>query len=257
MMDLICASLDLFAAAIIGVLLIGTAFKRDHPKPFGKKMILLLVGHMISLLCDSVIWFWNPELFPTIRISDAVVLQKVVLFIAYCALAGMTIIYTDCLVKYIEEKATVSKYIIPCTTAVCIVAVVLWTVSIFNGMFFTFDEKGLFVITRFYCLTQGIIGLILCMDMVLIVKHHKAMGWHNAIPLLSYILLPVIGFSLSFWLDVTPVYLAATLSLLLMFIVFHLEQDKQLREQDRLLTQSRISIMLSQIQPHFLYNTLT
>lgn len=256
-MDLICASLDLFAAAIIGVLLLGTAFTRDHPKPFGKKMILLLAGHMIGLLCDSVLWFWNPALFPAVDISAAVALQKAVLLIAYCVLAGMTIIYTDCLVRYIEEKAAVSKYIVPCTTAACIMAVLLWTVSIFNGMFFTFDEKGMFATTRFYCFTQGIIGLLLCMDMALIVKHYKEIGWRNAIPLLSYILLPVIGFFMSFWWDVTPVYLAATLSMLLMFIVFHLEQDKQLREQERLLAQSRISIMLSQIQPHFLYNTLT
>ncbi|MEG2258344.1 MAG: histidine kinase [Lachnospiraceae bacterium] len=256
-MDLINASLDLFAVAIIGVLLIGTAFERDHPKPFGRKIILLLVGHMVGLLCDSVLWFWEPGLFPAVSVPAAVAVEKAALLIAYCAFAGMTIIYTDCIVKYIEEKASVSKYIVPFTIAVSIVAVVLWTISIFNGMFFTFDEKGMFVTNRFYCFTQGIIGLLLCMDMVLIVKHRKAMGWRNAIPLLLYILLPVIGFFMSFWWDVTPVYIAATLSMLLMFIVFHLEQDKQLRQQERQLTQNRISIMLSQIQPHFLYNTLT
>ncbi|MEG2814145.1 MAG: hypothetical protein RSA79_06050, partial [Oscillospiraceae bacterium] len=204
-MELISASLDLFAAAIIGVLLIGTAFKRDHPKPFGRKIILLLVGHMVGLLCDSALWFWNPKLFPFVSITTAIVVEKVVLLIAYCVFAGMTIIYTYCIVKYIEQKAHVSKYIVPFATVVSIVAVVLWAISIFNGMFFTFDENGMFVTTRFYWLTQGIIGLLLCMDMVLILKHHKAMGWRNAIPLLLYILLPVIGFFMSFWWDVTPV----------------------------------------------------
>ncbi|MEG1158276.1 MAG: hypothetical protein RSD64_02815, partial [Christensenellaceae bacterium] len=207
-MDLISASLDLFAAAIIGVLLIGTAFKRDHPKPFGRKIILLLLGHMVGLLCDSVLWFWNPSLFPNVSVAVAVAVEKVVLLIAYFALVGMTIIYTDCIVKYIEEKATVSKHIMPFTTVVSIIAVVLWTISIFNGMFFTFDEKGMFITTRFYCFTQGIVGLLLCMDMALIVKHRKTMGWRNAIPLLLYILLPVIGFFMSFWWDVIPVYLA-------------------------------------------------
>ncbi|MEG0340148.1 MAG: histidine kinase [Oscillospiraceae bacterium] len=256
-MDLISAYLDLFAAAIIGVLLIGTALKQEHPKPFGKKMILLLVGHMIGLLCDSVLWFWDPKSFPTVSISTAVAVEKAVLWVAYCVLAGMTIIYTDCIVKYIEEKTPVSKHIVPFVTTVSIIAVVLWTISIFNGMFFSFDENGMIATTRIYAFSQGIIGLLLCMDMALIIKHRKAMGLRNAIPLLLYILLPIIGFFMSFWWDVTPVYLAATLSMLLMFIVFHLEQDKQLREQERQLAQSRISIMLSQIQPHFLYNTLT
>ncbi|MEG2769824.1 MAG: histidine kinase [Oscillospiraceae bacterium] len=256
-MELTSAYLDLFAAAIMGVLLIGTAFKRDHPKPFGKKMIWLLVGHMVGLLCDSILWFWSPSLFPTVSIPVAIVVEKLAILIAYGMLAFMTVIYTDCIVKYIEEKAYVSKHIVPFTKTVSIIAVVLWTISLFNGMFFFFDKNGMFITTRFYGLTQGIIGLLLCMDMILILKHRKAMGWRNAIPLLSYILLPIIGFFMSFWWGVTPVYLAATLSMLLMFIVFHLEQDKQLREQERQLAQSRISIMLSQIQPHFLYNTLT
>lgn len=256
-MDLICGSLDLFSIAILGVLLLGTALKTEQPKPFGKKIILLLVGHMIGLLCDSAIWFWNPERFPFIDITVAIVTQKLLLLIAYIVLVGMTIVYTECLIQYIEEKEPVSKRIMPCVTAVCIVAVVLWVVAIFNGMYFTFDEKGMFVVTNYYWVSQGIIGALLCADLFLIVKHHRAMGWRNAVPLLVYILLPIIGFSLSYWWDVTPVYIAATLSMLLMFIVFHLEQDKQLRKQEQLLTQSRISIMLTQIQPHFIYNTLT
>ncbi|MEG2930134.1 MAG: hypothetical protein RR846_11425, partial [Oscillospiraceae bacterium] len=80
-MDLISAYLDLFAASIIAVLLIGTAFTREHPKPFGKKMILLLVGHMVGLLCDSVLWFWNPASFPNISIPTAIAIERVVLLI--------------------------------------------------------------------------------------------------------------------------------------------------------------------------------
>lgn len=256
-MELIYASLDLFAAEIIGVLLIGSFFKGDHPKPFGKKIILLLVGHLVGLLCDSILWFWEPERYPAMDISAAIVVQKTVLFLAYSVLAAMTVIYTDCLVKFIEEKAKCSKRIVPCITVICIMAVVLWTISLFNGMFFTFDEKGMFVSTKLYWVTQVTIGFLLCVDVFLIWKHRRALGWYNAIPLLLYILLPIGGFFLSFWWDVIPVYIAATLSMLLMFIVFHLEQDKQLREQERQFTQSRVSIMLSQIQPHFLYNTLT
>ncbi len=256
-MELVFGSLDLFSAAIITVLLIGVLLKREHPKPFGRKIILLLLGHLIGLLCDSILWFWNPALFPFISISAAVAVQKLALLVAYAVLAGMTIIYTDCLIQYIKEKASVSPYIFPCITAVCIVAVVLWAISIFNGLYFTFDERGMFVATPLFGFSQIIIGVLLCVDIFIIVKHRKTMGWFHAFPLLFYLLLPVIGFFLSFWWDAIPVYIAATLSMQLMFIVFHLEQEKQLREQERQLTQSRISIMLTQIQPHFLYNTLT
>lgn len=256
-MDLVCGSLELFAAAIIGVLLICALLRKNHPKPFGNKIIAMLLGHMLGLLSDSVLWFWEPAFFPGISISTAIAVQKVALFLSYSALACMIVIYTYCLVKFIEEQARVSKWIIPCVTALCAVAVIFWTFSLYNGAFFTFDAQGAFVGAKHYWVSQGIIMLLLCVDMAFILKHYSVLGWRKAVPLMSYIFLPIMGFFLAFWWDVTPVYIAATLSLLLMFIVFHLEQDKQLQEQEQQLAQGRISIMLSQIQPHFLYNSLS
>lgn len=72
------------------VLLVGALLKDDHPKPFGKRIIFLLLGHMLGLLGDSLLWIWDPILFPHIPIAVAVVAQKIGVFIAYSALVGMT-----------------------------------------------------------------------------------------------------------------------------------------------------------------------
>ena len=53
-----------------------------------------------------------------------------------------------------------------------------------------------------------------------------------------------------------PVYLMMTLSLLLIFIIFHSELTEQLAKKEKELNEKRIAIMVSQIQPHFMYNSL-
>ena len=51
-------------------------------------------------------------------------------------------------------------------------------------------------------------------------------------------------------------YPSFAISLLLIYIVLQQEQEKQLIEKELELSDSRIKVMVSQIQPHFLYNTL-
>lgn len=63
------------------------------------------------------------------------------------------------------------------------------------------------------------------------------------------------SFLVNIWYPV-PMYLTITLSLIIIFIFFHEELTKKLAEKEKELTESRTAIMVSQIQPHFLNNSL-
>ncbi|MDL2295125.1 histidine kinase, partial [Ruminococcaceae bacterium OttesenSCG-928-D13] len=52
------------------------------------------------------------------------------------------------------------------------------------------------------------------------------------------------------------VYIASTLSIIIIYLSIQAQQNRIMKERELELTQSRISVMLSQIQPHFLYNVL-
>ena len=65
-----------------------------------------------------------------------------------------------------------------------------------------------------------------------------------------------------FW-DTTPKCMATTMSLIALYMLFQgeltrqlAEKKKELAEKERQLGESRIATMISQIQPHFIYNTL-
>ena len=75
--------------------------------------------------------------------------------------------------------------------------------------------------------------------------------------LLSFSILPILGMALQMYWDPTPQYLATTLSLVIIYVLFHSEITSRLAKAEISLAQSRIAIMLSQIQPHFLYNVIS
>lgn len=55
---------------------------------------------------------------------------------------------------------------------------------------------------------------------------------------------------------IAVVNIGVALALLFILVNIQFEHEMALREQERKLTEQRIDIMLSQIQPHFLYNAL-
>lgn len=57
--------------------------------------------------------------------------------------------------------------------------------------------------------------------------------------------------------QITLMYIATTLSLLMVFASVHVEQQRKMEQQQEQLAEQGISLMISQIQPHFLYNSLT
>ena len=73
-----------------------------------------------------------------------------------------------------------------------------------------------------------------------------------------YIILPIAAVVLqSMFYGLSVTYTASTLALLIIFINIQSEQESFVNKMEKELLEERVSIMLSQIQPHFLYNSLT
>ncbi len=76
--------------------------------------------------------------------------------------------------------------------------------------------------------------------------------------LTSYIVLPLLTeiIQMSHY-GIALLNTGVSLSLLIIFINIQSERELRMERQEKELTEARIDIMLSQIKPHFLYNTLT
>ena len=169
----------------------------------------------------------------------------------------MIALYTYCLLEFCRESKTVSMLPAHIMAVACCIMFVLVIVSVFNGMIFTYDAQGVFSDGPLAFVVNLFDIITFLAEVCLIIRYQRLYTMRGMLSLLSFCILPFFTMLLvDVWYP-TPEYLATTLSLIMVFILFHRKLVKQLAEQEKELQQSRISIKLSQLQPHFLYNTIS
>lgn len=255
-MRLLNSFLLVFSVLVTLFLLIGSVTDVNRTRTFMKHFIILLISNLFMQLGEAGIWFFGgvPENVTVLKVSA---LMSFVF--SYVLIAS----YTYCLLYFVREKKTVSLLPGHIIAGVCCFFIILSIVSFFNGIFFSYDACGNFVYGPLYGLVRvfDLIGII--WEILFVLRYKKILNLRVTLFLITFTVLPLAALSLQFLWDPTPEYLATTLSLVVIYILFHgeianrlIENEKQLAKAEKQLYESRISVMLSQIQPHFLYNSL-
>lgn len=253
------AALELFAAVVTAVMLVGCFLERQHRTKSGKLFVWCLLAHAGMLLVDAPIWLLLAEPQP-----ENVPLIKILSFFSDGFLCVLISLYAYCLTEYIRERKTISHRYTNCITVLCGVALLLSLINAFNGMYIYYDENGLDQTGSLYLVSQVFNVILPAMTMVLAFRHHDVIGWRNTWIFVLYGAIPVLSIPVQIFWAVTPVYLSTTVSLVLVYTLIHVEQvrramdvEKALVQKELALSESNNSLVLSQIQPHFLYNALT
>lgn len=88
-------------------------------------------------------------------------------------------------------------------------------------------------------------------------KTQKIFIANGIISLLTYMFFPVVALAIQIWFyGIALLNIANTISILMLFFATQVERSKILVKQEQELTNAKIDTMISQIQPHFLYNSL-
>ena len=248
-MNILNTSLCVFSALVTLFLLIGAVTDINSRKPFMKSFIVLLISNIFMQLGEAGTWFFEGQ---AENVALLYIFMIVSLVFSYVLIAS----YAYCLTSFVRERVYVSKKPALIITIICGVFILLSVVSVFNGMLFSYDEGGNLVYGSLYILVIVFDLFSVILEMAFVLWYHKTLTLRGTLFLLSFSVLPLMTMSLQLFWYPTPEYLATTLSLIIVFVLFHGEVTRQLAEKERQLTESRISIMLSQIQPHFLYNSI-
>jgi hypothetical protein len=158
---------------------------------------------------------------------------------------------------YLATKINIKRTTVHIVYGVCGLAIILTFLSLLNNMYFIIDENNIYHRQSMYWLSQvmGMIGLAL--NSIEIIRFRKSLNRMETFALASYIVLPIIAVVIQVSVyGYVSVYIASTLTILFIYIGMQAQFQKILKENELQLTQSRIAIMISQIQPHFLYNAL-
>ena len=265
-MNLLSAGVELFAAAVIAILLLGCRMECRYRDKTNRLFVAVLVIQMSILIGDAVIWILLNEPAP-----GRIPLVKLLTLVTDLMTVVLTAVYSHLLTHYVSRKKPVSFLFPQVVTIVCAVAVVIWSVCLFNDLYIWYDADGDQHEGPVYVLIWLLGALLMIACVLYALWHRRTLGRGDTWVLCSYGLFPIIGYLLEPYWPVTPLLLAATLSLLLMYVVIHSQQTRRAMEQrvqladmetelarrETELSKSRVNIMLSQIQPHFLFNALT
>lgn len=241
-------ALEAFGVIVSFLLLFSLLSAKDR-SPQKKIFTIMLALNIAVLFCDIYTWAAKS---PETRM-DCFIANFFVYSLGYVIVQQ----FSCYLVSFIAPNRTYSRVCLRVITVMCAVAVALVVVSMFNGMYFTYDMMGNYIRGPLYWVSQAYPVVIMMLQMAYILSYAKKLGWRDTLTLLSYGALPIIAMLFQiFFYGITLLYLATTLSLMLIYINIQMEQNRRLIAKEAELTQNRMAIMLSQIQPHFLYNAL-
>lgn len=258
-MNIMSAALEFFAAVVTAVMLIGCLMERKYTDRTGNLLIGVLIAHIAMLVCDAPIWLLldNPS-------PDNMPLIKILSFFSDALMCVTITLYTYCITAHISRRKKISYRYAHVVAIGCLIETIMYFISSFNGMFIGYDANGMDVTGPLYLLSQIFFFAMPAMSIVMAFKYHKILSKQDKAVMVLYGSIPVISLPLQYYWAVIPIYLAITLSQVLLYTIIHVGQvqraadnEKKLIRQDLELSESRNALVLSQIQPHFLYNALT
>lgn len=246
-------TLDLYSIAVSLILIIYLVVKGKWQEKINRCFTLMCVFNTGMLLGDLTNWtcegFGHPWLPFFLRLGTV--------FYFGCS-APLLLAFAAYIIVYISPKTKIPGWVWHLAVGLTGLQLLFSILSLWNGAYFTFSRENLYVRGSLYWLSQLVPVLIYGIITAMILRYSRYLERMEVIFLLSYVALPMIAELIQIAnYGMALMNTGTTLALLLVFINIQLEREFVISRQEAELAQSRIDIMLSQIQPHFLFNTLT
>lgn len=238
--------LELFSAILTTSTFLSVLLGSHTRRKFRYYFLWMLVLNTLGLLADVFYWGIGLEFLPAFE-----TIRELSYLVCYAAAFPLLIFYSTYLISYInDDPEEVRRYAILVAglsaDGFLLVLISGFTAHSAVNPWRLADNPWLYFF--FLALPMSVVIMI-------ILSFRKALRSRKVLSFLFFELLAaatvvfdtIVG-------TVTLAYVVTAFSLLLIYVTVQIDYEKQQEEQ---LVQQRIAIMLSQIQPHFLYNVLT
>lgn len=220
--------------------------KESETNQIFSNLLLVIVALLFS---DAIGWHLNehPQLF----------LQKFLFVLIYTLTLLLLLWYDQYLRAFWKENYGIKfEWGHKFSNVLFVLLEVLWISSLFTGMFYSFGPEGFIFYTGLFPISQLGAAFILFPAYMFIFRSWKQFGTKNSLIWLFFMIIPV-GIR---YIDVkynTPLFFPAlALNTLLVYTLINEDMDRRLKVQRMEIQDAQEKIMISQIQPHFLYNVL-
>ena len=239
-------ALDLFASVIVLILFLSSLFERIKKESNSVFFPLLLATIEFTLFADVLAWlcegntdlaFWN--LLGT-ALSSCFAYLAICFFLLYLR----TNLFTD------NKAMTV---IVSMLISLCIVTTFVYAANMRYNVLYLINEEGhiMYINGPVFAIVQMIIPIICFISMVIMIFMAKGRRIGDKLIYVISVLFPIAGaiFDYSFH-GYSLTYIGCVVFAVVLYTNIYLQKR-------RIIASQRTALMLSQINPHFMYNTLT
>lgn len=240
------ALLELMFILLTATTYISVSSSGHCERVFVKLFLWMLAIVTMGMLGDVLVWGIGLEEFPWV-----VPLQAVGAFFRDSMGFPLIILYSTYLLSYVNEDPKELLRYVRLVGGLCADGLLLVCINQITSRstvqyWQLWDHPWVFLF---------FLAVPIVVTMGIIFYFRRMLSNGKAIAFLFYELLVLMAVVVDILIsEMTLAYAVAAFSLLQLYISVQLEYEKQ---QEEALLQQRISIMLSQIRPHFLYNVLT
>lgn len=230
----------LIAAVGIGLARIGDGAKR-------RILMVLQFSTCLLLLMDVLAWAFRG--YPG---SMGYYMVRISNFVVFLVSDVITVLFHSYVCSYVfpgkkwREMSAAAKLIYLVGAA----GIFLVIFSQFTDLYYYFDDANFYHRSQMWILSVVPAAIAAVVDVYLILKHRKNIKRGMTLAMLSYMFLPCAALIVqSFVYGVSFINIAINISMILIFIAALAEQGKNIYEL-------KTGLLLSQMHPHFIYNTL-
>jgi len=242
------ATVCIIGFLILAVHLISIAIKKDKRKD-EKELLYFFLFTMIHFAA-----YLSFTYIKLVYVSDEFVIAFYTTF--YIMNNIEVLLLFRYMSSYVDVPEKTDKIISTVNVSLFIVYFIFDIANIFTGMFFT-SVEGVYTRSDMMVLSQGY-QFIMFIIIAVVTLSNKKLNAREKTAFSIYCFLPFVAIVIQNFL---PGYAIAYASIIIaiegLFVFLSIERNMELSRQEQKNKESQIKIMISQIQPHFIYNSLS
>lgn len=245
-LPLLSIALDTFGLIVVMIIFLSCLPECSHEKKSNYSFMWILIFTIITLLADIVSWvgegrpqFHNLTLIAA-TIASCTCFLAILFFLNYLRIS-----------LYPSNKPVIFIFAILAT--ICLGSIILQIGNIFYGYFSYVDSAGHFVYSDKLMGGAAYLAFPVLSFFATLIAPPLAKGTARItrFSFLLYVLFPTVGALIDFFIHgLSMSYVCFVISVLLIYTGIYNQKQEQITEQQN-------ALMLSQINPHFMYNTLS
>ena len=245
-MPIVNISLDFFAAIIVFILFLSCLFERIKNESNSVFFLLLLGAIELTLLSDAFSWFCEgkPEFAFGNRLGTALASS-----FAFLAIAFFLLYIATSLLSHNRAFSVIVILLI----MLCVIGIFLHIYNLHESIASFIDDQGHLVYLKgpITASAQMILPSICFISMVIVIFISKGKSFFDKLVHVIGGLFPITGAVLDYiFHGFSLTYIGLVIFAVIIYTNIYLQKR-------RIIAAQKTALMLSQINPHFMYNTLT